>query len=93
MPRFVMPSNEQFLLVNGEDRIEFVVGGNPAPQKRAGRTPHGRAYNGSRVLEEEFAATARQQFEGMGLVVPWFGIDDCIENVSHFSLPNLRQHY
>lgn len=86
MPQFTNPPDEQFCVVNGKDEIAFVVGGDPVPKKRVGRTALGRAYNPNERAQKEFAAVAAYQFTSCGVAVPFFarGICLCMELEFYF---------
>lgn len=87
MPQFTNPPDELFCVVNGTDRIGFVVGGNPIPKKRAGRTATGRSYNPNERAQNEFAAIAAHQFTSCGAAVPFFGPGICLCMELEFNFP------
>ena len=73
MPHFGPPSPDIFVLVYSKNHATFVVGGEPVPKKRAGRTVSGRSYNPSQRLQEEFAQVVARQFQLAIGKVPFYG--------------------
>ena len=79
MTQFFEPDEDCFELVVGPNHLIFVVAGNPAVKKRAGRTKDGRAYNPSNRLEKEFAKIANQQLHKFGYGNFTFGNTSSLE--------------